>query len=125
MIDVAVGEHDRGDRAVALSLPRMESGIGSDLPAQVWRRVEEKVVLAVGGNGYGRLGLRRNATRTGAGAPATLTVAIPLRETAAGRRSQNQHSHVQCAPLVMRPTRTAFVSGRTTNVYAEAYVLIS
>ena len=120
MVFVAVREHHRSDRAVAQSLPRMEGWIGRYLPAQVGRRVEENVVLAVGGDGYGRLGLRCNAARTGAGAPATLTVAIPLRETAAGRRSQNQHAHGQCAPLVMRPTPTAFVSGRTTNVYAEA-----
>src|SRR3546814_4922142 len=66
VIDVAVGQHHRTDRAVAHAVARMELAALEDLLAQVGRGVQQDPVLAIGRHRHRGLA---GGTRQGIAAP--------------------------------------------------------
>ena len=92
MIEVAVRQHDRGDRRLADGA-RMQGWERVDLLADVGRGVQENPALVIGGDcdALLRTGARWNRSR--ADTPAVRASAIPLREPAAGGGAEDANAH--------------------------------
>ena len=65
----------------------------ADLLAQVGRCVQQEPALAVGADRERRLGPGLGRRITGAGAPASVAIAVPLRVATAGGRAQHNYLH--------------------------------
>src|SRR3546814_4855554 len=90
---LGVGDRDPDKRTVAPGAIGREAGAFRDLLAQVRRGVEQEPAPVVGADREGGLGAWPCGAVARAGAPAVGTVAVPLRETAARRGSQDADAH--------------------------------
>ena len=83
MVDLAIAEDDRADARVARAASGLQRREGFDLRAYIGRGVEQHPVNAIAADGD--RGLRARTALEGAGPQprAVITVAVPLRETAA------------------------------------------
>src|SRR5208282_4964744 len=100
MVDIAVGQDDRleGARPRAVAGFRTQLRIHGDLLTQIRRGAEQDPVGAIRADREGGLGSRGKSGRAHANGAAIRTVAIPLRETAAGARSEDFYQHFVSFP---------------------------
>ena len=100
-VDVAVGQHHRGDGGRAQSGGGLERRRGLDLLTEVGRGVDDHPALTV--RREGDRGLRRGQSRLVARPrpPAGRAGSVPLREAAAGRGAEDAQAHVD--PPLARP----------------------
>jgi hypothetical protein len=94
VVDLAVHQHHAGDRGVAEGAAGLQRGVRADLLEDVGRGVEQHAVGArVTLHEDRRLSARPGAHRAGTNARAVAAVAVPLRETAAGGRTEDRDAH--------------------------------
>ena len=98
MVDVTVGQHHRGDRAVPGRCLRVQCRRGKDLLAQVGRGVEQHPALVVGRNRERALGAPARRGILPPGTCSDRAGAVPLRIAAARRRAQDDDSHACPSP---------------------------
>jgi len=88
VIEIGISEENAGDRTIAR---RGRMGLqfwrALDLPRQIGRGVDQEPAIVVAGDGKARLRLRRDFS--GARGAAVRASAIPLRQAAASRASEN------------------------------------
>ena len=94
MVDIAIGQEDRLDRAVPqpviAGVQRRRRG---DLLAQIRRGIDQEPGFPVGRNREARLGPRLDAGIAGPGQTTHRAAAVPLGNTAARCRAENDGLH--------------------------------
>ena len=93
VVDLAVHQDDRADAGVAQRPARLHRGEALQLRADVRRGIAQHPVHAVIGNRDGRLGAGLGIQAAVAKACAVDAVAVPLRKTATGGRTQDLDEH--------------------------------
>src|ERR1700746_55114 len=109
MVQISIGKQDRFDRGSSGFGMRSPLGINK-LRTQIWRGIYQHPLVPIGAQGDATLGPHFKKS-----APCTIalaTSAIPLRNAAAGSRSQELHNH-----------RLALLSCRRKNIpFAAAQI---
>jgi hypothetical protein len=77
----------------------MKKGIRFDLLAQIGRRAQQMPRAAIRAHGHLDLTARLGAQGTLAEPAAIITIAIPLRKSAAGRCAEYTHQHPRFQPV--------------------------
>jgi hypothetical protein len=122
VIEVAVRQHDAGDRRVT-PVTRMQRSVALDLCTHFGRGVEEKPGVAVGAHRNALLRARPGRDRARAGSLAVGATAVPLREAATRGRAQNVNAHVVQAPETSQPlARAGRAARRAVKARREARV---
>src|SRR3954447_732608 len=84
-------------------LARMQDGRRRDLLPNIGRRIDDEPTIAVDGDGQTGLGPRGDSRVAHPNKPANRAAAIPLRNAAAGRRTEDDRSHGRADEALVPP----------------------